>query len=174
MKAEENPTDSLALAYGAITARLWLAVRAIQTAVEKFAGTAVAETAVQIDGQANSYGLTDASATKAYALSNYHGVPAALYEKFATEPLMPAWGLKIYDKTLGPALLLLGIAILLGVASRTSLFALGLLYTSLTWGLILLGEPGNSGVAWLAAHMILIIMALCLVRYDRFRILKKW
>ena len=174
MKSEETSTDSLALAYGAITARVWLAVRALQTGVEKFAGSAVGQTAVQIDGQPNTYGLTDATASKTYALSNYHGVPAALYEKFATEPLMPAWGLKIYDVVLGPALLVLGLTILLGVASRTSLFLLGLLYTSLTWGLILLGEPGNSGVAWLAAHVILIVMALQLVRHDRFRILKKW
>ena len=75
---------------------------------------------------------------------------------------------------LGPALILLGLAILLGVASRSALFLLGALYVSLTWGLILLGEPGNAGVAWLAAHMIIIVMALQLSNYNRLCLLKKW
>ncbi|GAA5481189.1 hypothetical protein [Haloferula sargassicola] len=172
MKDDEPKSDTLALALGAILARLWLAVRAIQTGLEKYAGTKMSETAVEIDGQPNSYGLTDAAATKSYAADHYHGVPAALYDKFAHEPLMAEWALKIYDKVLGPALILLGLTILLGVASRLSLFALGLLYISLTWGLILIRE--DSGVAWLAAHMILIVAALALVRYDRVRILKKW
>lgn len=172
MKSDDSQSDTLALALGAILARLWLAVRAIQTGIEKYAGSAVSEKAVEIDGQPNSYGLTDAAATKGYSLDNYHGVPAALYEKFSGEPFMAGWALKVFDKVLGPALILLGITILLGVASRLSLFALGLLYIGLTWGLILIGE--NSGIAWLAAHLILIIAALALVRHDRVRILKSW
>lgn len=172
MKDEDPKPDTLALALGAILARLWLAVRAIQTGIEKYAGTAMADTAVNIDGEPNAYGLTDAAVTKSYAAENYHGVPAALYEKFAGEPLMAGWALRIFDKTLGPALILLGVAILLGIASRLSLFALGLLYIGLTWGLILIKEDG--GIAWLAAHLILIVAALALVRYDRLRILKKW
>ena len=58
--------------------------------------------------------------------------------------------------------------------TANSLFALGLLYISLTWGLILLGEPGNSGVAWLGTHMLIIIAALALHSHNRFTILKKW
>ncbi|MBB5353228.1 thiosulfate dehydrogenase [quinone] large subunit [Haloferula luteola] len=172
MNAEEPKPDTLALSLGAMLARFWLAARAIQTGIEKYAGSTLSETAVSINGQPNTYGLTDGAATKGYALANYHGVPAALYDKFAGEPFMAGWALKLFDKTLGPALILLGVTILLGVASRISLFALGLLYIGLTWGLILIRE--DSGVAWLAAHMILIIAALALVRYDRLRILKKW
>ena len=73
---------------------------------------------------------------------------------------------------LGPALILLGLTLLLGIATRFSLFAMGLLYTSLTFGLILLKQ--DAGVAWLAAHVILIVMALALAQYNRFTILKKW
>ncbi len=170
----ESKPDTLALTYAAWLTRLWLAVRAIQTGIEKFAGKAVSEEVVAIDGSPNDYGLTASSAEKAYSLDNYHGVPAALYDKFAGEPLIPGFFLKFYDWVLGPALLVLGLTILLGIASRTSLFLLGALYISLTWGLILLGEPGNAGVAWLAAHMILIVMALQLSRHNKLCVLKKW
>ncbi len=166
--------DTLALTYAAWLTRLWLAVRAIQTGIEKYAGKAVSSEVVDIDGKPNDYDLTSDSAEKVYSMDNYHGVPAALEAKFAAEPLIPGWFLGIYDKILGPALILLGFAILLGIASRTSLFLLGALYISLTWGLILLGEPGNSGVAWLAAHMIVIVMALQLSRHNKLCLLKKW
>jgi thiosulfate dehydrogenase [quinone] large subunit len=93
-------------------------------------------------------------------------------DKFQAEPLMMSFGLKIYDWILGPALILLGITILLGVASRTSLFLLGLLYISLTWGLILINQ--NDGVAWLGTHMVLVALALMLAENNRFTLTKKW
>lgn len=164
----------LALTYGSFLLRLWLAMRAIQTGLEKYAGTSTSDQPVTVDGAPNEYGLTAATSTKEYALSHYHGVPQALYEKFAKEPLMTATSLKIYDIVLGPALIILGVTILLGLAYRTSLFALGLLYISLTWGLILLGDMGTPGVAWLGIHMILIVMALVLADHNRLAILKKW
>ena len=165
-------TNKLALIYGALLLRLWLAVRALQTGIEKFAGTKSAEQIVNVDGAPNEYGLTAGGSVKAYALDHYHGVPGALMKKFEAEPLMLKFALPLYDKILGPALLVLGITILLGIASRTSLFLLGLLYISLTWGLILIKQ--DDGVAWLGTHMILIVMALALAEHNRFAILKKW
>jgi thiosulfate dehydrogenase [quinone] large subunit len=164
--------NTLSLIYGSLLLRLWLAVRAIQTGVEKYAGTKSSDQVVSIDGAPNEYGLTAAGAVKNYALENYHGVPAALMKKFEAEPLMLKFALPLYDKILGPALLLLGITILLGIAYRTSLFLLGLLYISLTWGLILIKQ--DDGVSWLGVHMILIVMALAIARHDRLSILKKW
>lgn len=93
-------------------------------------------------------------------------------KKFEEEPLMLKSALTLYDKMLGPALLLLGVTILLGIASRTSLFLLGLLYISLTWGLILIKQ--DEGVSWLGVHMILVVMALMLSENNRFALLKKW
>lgn len=165
-------TNKLALTYGALLLRVWLAVRAIQTGVEKFAGTKAADQLVNVDGQPNEYGLTASGSVKNYSLENYHGVPEALMTKFQDEPLMLKFALPLYDKILGPALLLLGFTILLGIASRTSLFLLGLLYISLTWGLILIKQ--DEGVSWLGVHMILIAMALMLAEHNRFAILKKW
>jgi thiosulfate dehydrogenase [quinone] large subunit len=164
--------NKLALTYGALLLRVWLAVRAIQTGIEKYAGTKAADQIVSVDGKPNEYGLTAAGSVKQYALENYHGVPAALMKKFEAEPLMMKFALPLYDKILGPTLLILGFTILLGLAYRTSLFLLGLLYISLTWGLILIKQ--DDGVSWLGVHMIMIVMALALAEHNRLAILKKW
>ena len=88
------------------------------------------------------------------------------------EPLIPAWALSLFDTILGPALILLGIALLLGVATRISLFAMGLIYTGLTVGLILLKQ--DAGIAWLAVHLLLIAVALFTAKYNRLALLKKF
>lgn len=173
-------TPKLGLIYGALLLRLWLAVRAIQTGIEKYAGIHMSDQVVKVDGAPNPQGLTSSDAIKEYALSHYHGVPGALLKKFEAEPLMRSYSLgsftinplKIYDVVLGPTLLVLGIMLLLGIATRTSLFLQGLLYISLTWGLILIKQ--DDGVSWLGVHMILIVLALALADHNRFAILKKW
>jgi thiosulfate dehydrogenase [quinone] large subunit len=169
-----NPkqTDNLGMILAMLLLRLWLAARAIVAGIEKFAGSESSSREVLIDGVPNEYGLTEASSQKVYAFSNYQGVPGPLADRFANEPLIPAWGLTLYDWILGPALLILGITLLLGIASRISLFAMGLLYTSLTFGLILINQ--DAGVAWLGTHIILIVFALTLSQHNRFVILKKW
>ncbi len=173
-KENGNLTQNLALIYGSLLARVWLGVRAVQTGVEKYSGIKLSEQPVNIDGSPNTYGLTADTPIKEYGFSHYHGVPEALYKKFEGEPLMMGFGLKIYDFVLGPALILLGLAILFGFAYRSSLLLLGLLYISLTWGLILISQ--DAGVSWLGVHMILIVMALMLAEHNRFSVpmLKKW
>jgi thiosulfate dehydrogenase [quinone] large subunit len=161
-------SDKLALVFGSLLLRLWLGVRALQTGIEKYAGYKSSDAVVNIDGKANDYGLTAADSEKFYALKNYHGVPQALMGKFEKEPLMPAFGLPLYDKLLGIALLGLGLTILLGIAYRSSLFLLGLLYISLTWGLILIKEDG--GVAGLGTHMILLVCALAAWQVSVFHV----
>lgn len=164
--------QNLALTYSALLLRLWLAVRAIQTGVEKYSTKLGSEELVKIGGKVNDYGLTANEKVKVYGLDFYHGVPAPMMKTFEQEPLMLKFGLPLYDKILGPALIILGLTILLGIASRTSLFLLGLLYISLTWGLILINQ--NDGVAWLGTHMVLIVMALMVADHNRLVILKKW
>jgi thiosulfate dehydrogenase (quinone) large subunit len=164
--------NQLALFFGAMLLRLWLGIRALQTGIEKFAGTKASEQTINIDGAPNEYGLTAAGSVKYYALENYHGVPPSMLQQFQGEPLMLGFALPLYDKILGPILLILGLTILLGIANRVSLFLLGLLYISLTWGLILIGQ--DQGVSWLGIHLILIVMALALSEHNRFAILKKW
>jgi thiosulfate dehydrogenase [quinone] large subunit len=166
-------SNTLGLVYASLLARLWLGVRAVQTGVEKYAKTLQVDgQAVKVDGAPNSEGLTTVASSKAYALDAYHGVPEALMKKFQAEPLMLKFALPLYDKLLGPALLGLGVLILLGLFYRTSLFFLGLLYISLTWGLILIKQ--DDGVSWLGVHMILVVAALALAKHNRLAILKKW
>jgi len=167
-----SSSNKLALTFGSLLIRIWLGTRALQTGIEKYAGSKTSESLVTIDGTPNEYGLTAAGAAKQYGMEFYHGVPQALMSKFQAEPLMLKWALPLYDKILGPMLILLGITILLGIASRCSLFILGLLYISLTWGLILIKQ--DEGVSWLGIHMILVVMGLALAEYNRFAILRKW
>jgi thiosulfate dehydrogenase [quinone] large subunit len=165
------PCD-LGATLGVLLLRSWLALRAIGSGIEKYAGTAASDKAVMIDGAVNSYGLTDATSTKVYGFAYYHGVPTALMDKFASEPLLPGPGLKLYDAILGPSLILLGLALLVGFATRYTLFAMGLLYTSLTFGLILINE--NSGVAWLGIHITLIALMLFYSKYNKFELTGRW
>ncbi|MBT8036649.1 MAG: hypothetical protein KJO21_03800 [Verrucomicrobiae bacterium] len=168
-KAANNP---LGLLFASLLLRVWLGVRAVQTGIEKFAGKVMSESPVKIDGEAYDADLTEAASSKGYSLENYHGIPEAMNTTFSEEPLMMGWALKIYDVVLGPALIILGLTILLGVASRVSLFLLGLVYVSLTWGLILIKQ--DAGIAWLGIHMALIAMALSWANHNRFCLLKKW
>ena len=167
MAHQDSSTSSdLGLTLGMLLLRVWLSIRAIQTGLEKFSGSAVGSKSVTIDGAPNDYGLTEATTSKVYSISNYQGVPGPLYEKFSNEPLIPSWSLDIYNIILGPALLILGFTLLLGICTRLSLFAMGLLYTSLTFGLILIKQ--DAGVAWLGIHIIMILIALVLAKYNRF------
>lgn len=174
MTSKENIcSNDLGYTLGILLLRLWLAVRAFQTGIEKFAGSGKpVDSTVLVDGAPNTYGLTETTAAKVYAMSNYKGVPAPLYDKFINEPLIPEFALNIYNVVLGPALIILGISLFLGIATRFSLFLMGLIYTSLTFGLILIKQ--DAGIAWLGVHIIMIVMALALAKYNKFAILNKW
>lgn len=164
--------NALGYIFAALLLRLWLGVRAVQTGIEKFAGARMSDQPVEVDGVPYDPDLTEVASSKAYSLSNYHGIPGSMKDSFQEEPLMMGWALKVYDVVLGPALILLGLTILVGIASRVSLLLLGLLYISLTWGLILVKQ--DAGVAWLGVHMIMIVLALAWADHNRFRLLKKW
>lgn len=157
---------------GFLLLRVWLGVRSLVTGIEKFAGTKASEVPVMIDGEPNPMGLTSDTASKVYGLDQYHGVPPSMYGKFLEEPLIPKFAMVVYDLVLGPALIILGLTLLLGVATRLSLFAMGLLYTSLTVGLILLAQDG--GIAWLAIHVLMIAYALFHVRHNRWELFPKF
>tara|TARA_A100001015_G_C15028610_1_gene731877 strand:- start:741 stop:1262 length:522 start_codon:yes stop_codon:yes gene_type:complete len=168
----DSPQNELGCILATLLVRVWLAMRAIQTGLEKYAGSKVAGSEVMIDGSPNTYGLTEQTATKVYALANYQGIPDSLYKKLAQEPFIPIWALDLFSTLLGPAFLLLGLALLLGITSRLALFGMGLLYSALTFGLILINQ--SDGIAWLAIHIMIVVAALLLAKYNRLMILKKW
>jgi thiosulfate dehydrogenase [quinone] large subunit len=154
--------------------RLWLGARALFVGIQKFAAYHSVATPL-IDpatGQPDASGVMVNVNVKSYALANYAGIPAALRDKFAHEPLLPKFALVAFDKMLGPAFILTGIMLLVGLGTRLSLLVQGLIFIALTVGLVLIDQ--NDGVAWLGIHIGLVAGAFLLAEHNRFAVLKKW
>lgn len=154
--------------------RGWLAVRAILTGIEKF-GTYKTIQQPLIDpatGMEDPSGAMLDVKVKVYSLNNYSGIPAPLKDKFAHEPLLPHFLTNAFDHLLGPAFILTGLMLLLGLGTRISLFAQGLIYIALTVGLILIRQ--DDGISWLGIHVALVAFALLLAKHNKFALLKKW
>lgn len=178
----ENPADGAAtkpccqcdytLAFWLL--RLWLAVRAILTGIEKFGAYKTIQTPLMdpTTGQPDASGAMIEMKVKYYALANYSGVPTALKGKFENEALLPHFLLNAFDKFLGPALIITGVMLLIGLGTRISLFVQGLIYIALTAGLILIHQ--DDGVSWLGIHITLVAFALMLAKHNKFALFKKW
>ena len=154
--------------------RLWLGVRALFVGIEKFAAyKSVAMPLIDpATGQPDASGVMVNVNIKSYALANYAGIPAGLSEKFAHQPLLPKFAMVPFNYMLGPAFILTGIMLLVGLGTRLSLLAQGLLFIALTVGLVLIDQ--NDGVAYLGIHIGLVAAALLLAQHNRFAVLKKW
>jgi thiosulfate dehydrogenase [quinone] large subunit len=154
--------------------RGWLAVRALFTGIEKFgAYQSVAKPVIDpATGQPDASGVMMNVNVKHYALANYSGIPMSMKDKFTYEPLLPKFAVTLFDHLLGPALILTGLMLLLGLGTRISLFVQGLIYIALTVGLILIGR--DDGISWLGIHVALVAFALILSRHNKLALLKKW
>lgn len=160
--------DPIGGLFAVLLMRLWLGFRSLQAGIEKYAGIKTTHAPAIIDGKPDPNGTTIEVYTKVYSIEHYKGVPSALGDKFLKEPFINEKLLSFYDDCLGPLLIILGLTLILGIATRISLLCLGCLFTSLTFGLILLNQP--SGIAWLAAHIILIAMMLLFSNHNRFEL----
>lgn len=154
--------------------RGWLAVRAIVTGIEKFATYVTIQKPLidPVTGMEDPSGALVDVKMKVYAATNYSGIPASLKDRFANEPMLPKFAMSPFDTLLGPLLIITGVMLLLGIGTRLSLFAQGLIYIALTAGLILIRQ--DDGVAWLGIHVALIALALMLAQHNKFALLKKW
>jgi thiosulfate dehydrogenase [quinone] large subunit len=154
--------------------RLWLGARALFVGIEKFgAYHSVAMPLIDPQtGQPDASGVMVNVNIKSYALANYAGIPAALRDKFAHQPLLPKFALVAFDKMLGPAFILTGIMLLIGLGTRLSLLAQAALFIALTVGLVMIDQ--SDGVAWLGIHIGLVAGAFLLAQHNRFVVLKKW
>ena len=153
--------------------RLWLAVRCLFVGIEKFGAYRSVATPL-IDpstGQPDASGVMVNANIKFYALANYAGIPAALRDKFSHEAMLPKFAMVAFDYMLGPAFILLGIMLLVGLGTRLSLLAQALLYVALTVGLVLIHQ--DDGVAWLGIHIGLVAGAFLLAEHNKFVVLKK-
>jgi thiosulfate dehydrogenase [quinone] large subunit len=124
--------------------RLWLGLRTLFAGIEKF------------ESGGN------------YSFENYYKNMARMAQGITSASWMPLWMTKFYAMSLGYLLIVFGLAVLLGVKSRVSLFLTGLVYVSLSFGLMAVQEA--EGVAWLGMHMVMFVGALLLVRYERLAI----
>jgi len=153
--------------------RLWLAVRAILTGMEKFGAYKTIQQPL-IDpttGQPDPNTVVDIK-VKYYSLANYNGIPATLQTKFGNEALLPHFALTAFNYVLGPALITAGVMLLIGLGTRISLFVQGLIYCALTAGLILIKQ--DDGISWLGIHIALVAFALMLAKNNKLALLKKW
>lgn len=154
--------------------RLWLGVRALFVGVQKYAAyKSVAMPLIDPStGQPDASGVMVNVSVKSYALANYAGIPTSMRDKFAHDPLFPKFVLVAFDKMLGPAFVLTGIMLILGLGTRLSLLIQGLLFIALTAGLVLIDS--NDGVAYLGIHIGLVAAAFLLAQHNRLAVLKKW
>ena len=154
--------------------RLWLGVRALFVGIEKYA-TYKSVAMPLIDpstGQPDASGVMVNVSMKSYALANYAGIPVGLRDKFAHDPMFPKFALTLFDRMLGPAFILTGLMLIIGLGTRVSLLVQGLLFIALTVGLVLIDS--NDGVAYLGIHIGLVAAAFMLIQHNRFAVLKRW
>jgi thiosulfate dehydrogenase (quinone) large subunit len=154
--------------------RGWLGIRALLTGIEKFGAYKTIQKPLldPTTGQPDASGALVELKIKYYSLANYSGVPAGLKGKFANEVLLPPSLVSAFDHLLGPALIVTGVMLLLGLGTRISLFVQGLIYIALTVGLILIHQ--DDGVSWLGIHIALVAFALVLAKNNKLALLKKW
>ncbi|HVE16614.1 MAG TPA: hypothetical protein VNB29_07745 [Chthoniobacterales bacterium] len=163
-------TSGYTLAF--LVLRLWLGVRALISGIEKFSATvAVQKPLLDASGNPDPSGAIVEIDQKVYGFANYQGVPDALKEKFLAEPMLPSFLTTPFYATLGYVLIALGLMLIVGLFTRISLFAMGIVYVMLTVGLILIKQ--DVGVSSLAVHIALVAFALVLSRYNRFAVTRR-
>ncbi len=167
-----SETGDAGATWAFLTLRLWLGTRALLSGVEKFSEKVTIEQPLRdASGAPDPSGAVVEVSQKVYGLSHYHAIPEALTTKLLQEPLLPAALTTAFLASLGYALVVLGAMLLLGICTRCSLILMGVLYTLLMAGLLLIHQ--EDGVAWLGIHAGLIAFALTLVRHNRFTLARK-
>jgi thiosulfate dehydrogenase [quinone] large subunit len=103
-----------------------------------------------------------------YSTANYAENMGRMAQGITGASFLPLWATKPFAMSLGYVLTILGIALLLGLKTRTTLILTGLIYVGLSFGLMAVQE--GEGVAWLGMQILMFVAALVLVRHDRFAI----
>jgi thiosulfate dehydrogenase [quinone] large subunit len=83
---------------------------------------------------------------------------------------LPMWATKLFAMSIGYVLIVVGLTLLLGIKTRLTLLAHGLLYVALSFGLMVVQE--GEGVAWLGMHVVLVVGGLLLAQYNRFALVR--
>lgn len=146
--------------------RLWLGFAAVAAGLAKFSQSQ------KIFTENIETGETVAEVVRSYALQNYIGAPAREFSQLLGDPLLPNWALHAFYYALGPALIFFGVTLLLGIGTRVSLFALGLIFVALTFGLSLIDPSGSAGT--LGIYVLAVAAALALSDSNRFCLTKRF
>ena len=101
-----------------------------------------------------------------YSIANYNENMGRMAQGITGASFLPLWATRSFALTLGYVLAILGVALLLGLKTRTTLILTGLVYVGLSFGLMAVQE--GEGVAWLGMHVLMFSVALLLVQHDRF------
>lgn len=115
-------------------------------------------------------GLEKFESKGSYSFVGYYENMKRLASGITGASFMPLWATKFFAFSIGYILIVLGITILLGIKTRCSLFLMGLVYVSLSFGLMAVQE--SEGVAWIGMHVALVAGALVLVQHNRFALLR--
>ena len=109
-------------------------------------------------------GLEKFELNRSYSTENYSANMTRMAEGISKNSTIPLWAAKSFALPLGYLLIILGVAILLGIKSRASLFLTGLLYVGLAFGLMAVQE--GEGVAWIGSQVLMFAVAIALCRHN--------
>jgi thiosulfate dehydrogenase [quinone] large subunit len=141
---EQSSSPRTEYGYAFLILRLWLGLRALFAGLEKF------------------------ESKGSYSFSAYYENMGRMATGISGASFLPLWSTKLFAFSIGYLLLVFGLTLLLGIKTRLTLLAHGLLYVALSFGLMVVQEA--EGVAWLGMHVVLTVGALLLVRYNRFAV----
>ena len=144
MSQPKNTPGRCELTYAFLLLRLFLALRALMSCIEKF----------------------ESGGT--YSVANYTTNMTRMATGITGASFLPLWATKAFALPLGYILGILGVALLLGLKTRLTLVVMGLLYIALAFGLMAVQQ--GDGVAWLGVYLLTVVAALVLVRFNRFAV----
>ncbi len=139
---EKSTSPRSEYVYAFLILRLWLGLRAFFAGLEKF------------------------ESKGSYSFAGYYENMKRMATGITGASFLPLWSTKLFAFSIGYLLLALGLTLLLGIKTRFTLFAMGLVYVALSFGLMVVQEA--EGVAWLGMHIALVAGALLLVQYNRY------
>lgn len=163
--AEKTPNSS-AKTLAFLVLRAWIGSAALASGLAKFSHSE------KVFEENSETGEMTAHIVRSYSLDSYNGIPAKEFERLLGDALFPEWLLHAFYYAIGPVLIFLGATLLLGLATRTSLFVLGLIFAALTFGLSLIDPSGSAGI--LGIYVLAIAGALALADANRFCISRKF
>lgn len=141
-----SPATRCEYTHAFLILRLWLGLRALFAGIEKF------------------------ESKGSYSFEAYYTNMKRMATGITGASFLPLWSTKLFAMSIGYILIALGLALLLGIKTRCTLFLMGLTYVALSFGLMVVQE--SDGVAWLGMHVILVAGALVLVQHNRFALLR--